>query len=33
MKKGFSMATAWRLSKEGINPVIGLGSKGRISQA
>ncbi len=35
-KKGVSMATiatAWCLGKEGVNPIIGLGSKERIDQA
>jgi aryl-alcohol dehydrogenase-like predicted oxidoreductase len=34
-KKGVSMATiatAWCLGKEGVNPIIGLGSKERIDQ-
>jgi aryl-alcohol dehydrogenase-like predicted oxidoreductase len=35
-KKGVSMATiatAWCLGKQGVNPIIGLGSKERIDQA
>ena len=35
-KKGVSMAqvaTAWVLRREGINPIVGLGSKERIDQA
>jgi len=35
-KRGVSMttiATAWCLSKEGVNPIIGLSSKERIDQA
>lgn len=35
-KKGVSMATiatAWCLSKDGVNPIIGLSSKERIDQA
>ena len=35
-KKGVSMAqvaTAWVLRREGVNPIVGLGSKERIDQA
>ena len=28
-----AVATAWCLSKQGVNPIIGLGSKERIDQA